>query len=88
MAAAAEGWGWLVGELRSENSSCRLVRGGVVREHDGFSSTLFLNPSLQGDMVQKVCYMGKSRALNAIKVLKMSSRGVILHFNVVEISTL
>ena len=40
--------------------------GGVVREHDGFSLTLFLNPSLQGDMVQKVCYMGKSRALNAM----------------------
>ena len=42
----------------------------VMREHDGFSLTLFLNPSLQGDMVQKVCYMGKSRALNAMVHLK------------------
>ena len=54
-------WGVPVGKLIMSIST-----GGVVREHDGFSSTLFLNPSLQGDMVQKVCYMGKSRALNAM----------------------
>ena len=54
-------WEALVGKLIMSIS-----RGGVVREHDGFSSTLFLNPSLQGDMVQKVCHMGKSRALNAM----------------------
>ena len=54
-------WGALVGKLITWISM-----GGVVREHDGFSLTLFLNPSLQGDMVQKVCYMGKSMVLNAM----------------------